>query len=91
MALSVLPFSLEKRNGGYSPSLFPKPLRRACAKNGFLAEYLKYVPLDEIGVPDYYPRHSRGLSDLEDRNLIYPIEGGLFVHIYPDETGARDR
>lgn len=90
MSFSQLPFPLEKRNGGQTQSLLPKRLQRACAKNEFLAEYLEYVPMDEIGVPDFYPKLSRGLQDLEERNLIYPIEGGLFVHLYPNESGERD-
>jgi flagellar protein FlaI len=48
------------------------------------------VPMDEVGVPEFYPKLSRGLSDLEELNLIYPIDGGLFVHIYPDRGGERD-
>ncbi|MFZ5917717.1 MAG: type II/IV secretion system ATPase subunit [Chloroflexota bacterium] len=90
MALSELPFSLEKRNGGSMQSLLPKRLREACAEAPFLAEYLEYVPVDEVGVPEFYPKVSRNLKDLEVCNLVYPIDGGLFVHIFPDMTGARD-
>jgi len=70
--------------------LLPKKLRRACEENPFLDEYLRNIPVDEIGVPDYYPKLLRRLKDLEERNLIYPIEKGLFVHVYPDPTGTRD-
>jgi flagellar protein FlaI len=91
-----LPFACERnRNGRDSDSdrrvrsLLPKPLKEACAENGFLEDYLHWLPIDEIGVPDYYPKLSRSLKDLEVRNLIYQIGGGLFVHIYPD-PGERD-
>jgi flagellar protein FlaI len=70
--------------------LFPKKLRQACKENPFLDDYMRNVPVDEIGVPDYYSKLTRNLKDLEERNLIYPIEGGLFVHVYPDPSGARD-
>lgn len=71
-------------------SVLPKPLQEACAENAFLADYLHWVPMDEIGVPDFYPKISRDLQYLERRNLIYPVEGGLFVHVYPDDKGDRD-
>jgi len=70
--------------------VLPKKLRQACEENPFLADYIHNVPMDEIGVPDYYPKLTRRLKDLEERNLIYPIEEGLFVHVYPDPSGARD-
>jgi len=97
MAHAQLPFSYEKLKGtrDHGPddnlqSVLPKRLWKACEKADFLSDYLHCIPMDEIGVPDYYPKLSRRLTDLEVHNLIYPIQGGLFVHIYPDPTGARD-
>jgi flagellar protein FlaI len=46
--------------------------------------------VEEIGIPDYYPKLSRSLQNLSVRNLIYPVGQGLFVHIYPDPSGDRD-
>jgi flagellar protein FlaI len=89
MPRSELPFSSNGSNG-HDRSLLPKPLRQACQKAPFLNEYVERLPIDEIGVPEYYPKLTRDLRDLESRNLIYPIEGGLFIHLYPDETGERD-
>jgi archaeal flagellar protein FlaI len=71
-------------------SILPKNLMEVCEEHAMLADYLHQLPMDEIGVPDYYPKIPRDLSYLERRNLIYPVEGGLFVHIYPDEKGDRD-
>jgi flagellar protein FlaI len=71
-------------------SVLPKPLQKECEKNVALSEYLHWVPLSDIGVPEYYPKISRDLSYLERRNLIYPIPGDLYVHIYPDARGDRD-
>jgi flagellar protein FlaI len=65
-------------------------LSEVCAEAEFLAEYLHHLPMADIGVPAYYPKLSRSLSQLPVRNLIYPIDEGLFVHVYPDPTGARD-
>ncbi len=97
MAHLQLPFAIDgsDNNRGHGAasrlrSMLPRKLRQACEENSFLADYLDYVPIDEIGVPDYSPKLSRRLKDLEERNLIYPIEGGLFVHVYPDPSAARD-
>jgi flagellar protein FlaI len=92
-----LPFAYERSSSGRAPgsnqrlhSLLPEPLKEACMENSFLDDYLHWLPIDEIGVPDYYPRLSRNLKDLAVRNLIYPVKGGLFIHVYPDMTSERD-
>jgi flagellar protein FlaI len=72
-------------------AILPKALMDAAQGSPMLADYLHTLPYDQIGVPDYYPKLTRDLGELEHRNLIYPTaEGGLFIHIYPDERGARD-
>jgi flagellar protein FlaI len=92
MALTVLPFNVEYRyswedlEGSLSPAL-----REAALQSPFLAAYLQCLPLDEIGMPEFYAKPSRGLGMQEYKNFIYPIKDGLFVHIYPDPLGARDR
>lgn len=96
MVQTVLPFEISKTgdcdHGGACTlrSVLPRPLQEACEQSDFLADYLHQVPMSEIGVPDYYPKLNRSLQNLETRNLIYPISGGLYVHIYPDPIGARD-
>jgi flagellar protein FlaI len=66
-------------------------MKEAAASFPTLFDYLHWVPMDEIGVPEFYPKLSRDMSSLERRNLIYPIKEGLYVHIYPDPKGERDR
>jgi flagellar protein FlaI len=97
MTNSDLPFVYEQSNDGcdHGPgcslnSVLPKRLQEACAEHSYLSDYLHLVPMGEIGIPDFYPTLSRALRDLEERNLIYPVGQGLFVHVYPDATGARD-
>lgn len=46
--------------------------------------------MDEIGVPAFVPKLSRSLQKLTTRNLIYPVDNGMFIHIYPDPTDERD-
>jgi flagellar protein FlaI len=97
MASSELPFSYEKSGercahgpGCSLNSILPRRLQEACAEHDHLSDYLHLVPMGEIGVPDFYPTLTRALSDLEERNLIYPVGNGLFIHIYPDAAAARD-
>jgi flagellar protein FlaI len=92
-----LPFEIEKVSGKVSAEtrakvrarLSPK-LQEACNESAPLFDYLCQLPMDQIGVPDFYPKITRDQQYLERRNLIYPIEGGLFVHIYPNDKAERD-
>lgn len=95
MAQSVLPFDYEAsvaQNGHWQQlrADLPDALRSACDESPLLKEYIRHLPVDEIGAPDYYAKPTRSLGELEYKNLIYPIGEGLFVHIFPDMTGARD-
>lgn len=69
---------------------FPQPLREAAQEKPYLAAYLNALPVNEIGMPTYYPKLDRSLGGLSRRNLIYPVKNGIFVHIYPDELSERD-
>jgi len=97
MAQASLSFLKEKVSSGGGDQSWPRirarlspKLQKACDESPFLAEYVSRLPIDEIGAPDYYPKLSRSLRDLPRRNLIYPVGEGLFIHIYPDMSGARD-
>jgi flagellar protein FlaI len=90
----VLPFQkskLEKRISASSllPQL-PSALREVAMQRDYLLDYLQLIPINEIGIPAYYPKLLKEMEKLTWRNVIYPIEGGLFVHIYPDPTSERD-
>ena len=68
----------------------PEELQEQSIAQDHLWEYLHSLPIEEIGVPDYHPRLSRNMMDLEYRNLIYPVGRGVFVHLYPDASDSRD-
>lgn len=95
MASTELPFVFE---GTITESLreqtykkLPEALKIACDSSTFLIDYLAMLPMDEIGVPDYHEKLSRGMKSGGDNiNLIYPIDEGLFIHMYPDLVGVRD-
>jgi flagellar protein FlaI len=91
-----IPFPIERIDyraigrGSAFLSRFPEELRQEAADKPYLAAYLNALPIDEIGVPDYYPEPDRSLSKLKRKNLIYPTRNGIFAHIYPDELSERD-
>jgi len=91
MAQTILPFEFNgyQRGEDFWASL-PQGLLEACQQSPFLAEYVQQLPVEEIGIPEFYPKPSRALSQLAYLNLIYPIKEGLYVHIYPDSTGMRN-
>ena len=59
-------------------------------ERSFLWHYLCDLPIEDIGVPQYYSDLSKGMKTLTYRNLIYPVTQETFVHLYPGETTARD-
>jgi flagellar protein FlaI len=93
MAEIVLPFEYSYDQYRAPDDAFlqtlPAELRTICETSTFLTDYIRQLPIELIGVPDFYPKPPRSLGDSESPNLIYPIKEGLFVHIYPDNTGFR--
>jgi len=71
--------------------LLPQPLQEATGRQAHLLAYLHTVPMREVGIPDYYPKLTRDLRDLEERNLIYPVGDDVFTHIYSDPASKGDR
>lgn len=92
MAQTVLPFAVQAnvRCGQDFWDSLSQGLREACEQSSFLAGYVQQLPMEEIGIPEYYSKPSRALGNLPYINLIYPIKEGLFVHVYPDALGARN-
>jgi flagellar protein FlaI len=69
----------------------PDPLQSVAREHPFLFDYIRALPLEEIGLPAYVPKLSRAMSKLKHRNLIYPTNvANLFIHIYPNPRDARD-
>jgi flagellar protein FlaI len=90
-----LPFPRERLfdtslDGQLQRSRLPIELAKECDKVDFLREYVQRVQTKGIGIPAYYPALSRKMRDLQDHNLIYPVRNGLYIHLYPDESGERD-
>lgn len=93
----ILPFSNQGEAGspqsnmseGDFYQLLPEALQEACKQNKHLLDYLRLLPVSEIGVPEYYTKITRAQGDLPQKNLIYPVSDNVFVHIYSEPGGGR--
>ncbi len=84
MSMAALPFDIPKghaHKGGPSScpmfKLLPEPLQREAEANSFLLDYIHMLPVEQYGVPEFFPQLDRKMGDMKDPNLIYPI-GGVF-------------
>ena len=69
--------------------LLPEALQEACKQNKHLLDYLRLIPVSEIGVPEYFTKLTRAQGDLPQKNLIYRISDNGFVHMYSEPGGGR--
>ncbi|MFT4311415.1 MAG: type II/IV secretion system ATPase subunit [Candidatus Woesearchaeota archaeon] len=49
--------------------------------------YLKSLEERKISTPKFYPELNRGMSDIDEPNVIYPVGDPIFIHIYQQGTG----
>ena len=66
------------------------PLQQESKAHTHLCEYLVALPVDDIGIPDYKSELNKSMRTLQYRNLIYPVNEGIYVHLYPDMQDSRD-
>ncbi|MBX3014614.1 MAG: type II/IV secretion system ATPase subunit [Caldilineaceae bacterium] len=82
---------IQQGGNGLTLEQLPPPLQEIARQHPFVLEYLRALPITEIGIPTYVPKLTRAMQKLKVRNLIYPTNAdNLFIHIYPDPKGARD-
>lgn len=67
-----------------------EPLRSQCEMERHLFDYLHLMPIENVGIPQYYDNLTPELGKIKHPNLIYPTGGGLFVHIYSDNEDSRN-
>ena len=70
--------------------LLGKELQEEVASAGHLMDYIHGLEIDIIGIPEYHKELGRRVGDMKNPNVIYPIRGGLYVHVYPDPKDARN-
>jgi len=68
----------------------PAEFQEVCKENLHLLQYLHCLPEDGFGIPTYYEKITRSLKGIKDPNLIYQVEGGVFVHVLANPEDIRD-
>ena len=68
----------------------PPELQEQCQTKLHLLQYLHSIPLDEIGMPQYYVKINRSLKSIKNRNLIYMVDDEIFIHILANTEEIRD-
>jgi archaeal flagellar protein FlaI len=102
MATIVKPLDIEENiserpeteKGGFQRDFYanlPEAFQKVIDENPHLHEYLKKLPLSEIGVPEYCPELNRKMGDNKKPNLIYPAhKRGVFIHILFNKNWDRN-
>jgi flagellar protein FlaI len=93
----ILPFSGQGEAGSPQNSisegdllqLLPEELQEASKQDKHLLDYLRMIPVSEIGVPEYYTKLTRAQGDLPQKNLIYPVSDNIYVHVYSEPGSSR--
>ena len=98
-----MPFDLHEGDIGHEDSLsgdnpyecglfrtLPPALQEACRINTHLMEYLHMIPMEETGVPQYFPELSRKAGEVKKRNLLYPVSDDVLIHVWSGTGDARD-
>jgi flagellar protein FlaI len=93
----ILPFVNQGESGsprntmseGDLLQLLPEALQEACKQNKHLLDYLRMIPVSEIGVPGYFTKLTRAQGDPPQKNLIYPVSDNVYVHVYSEPSGGR--
>jgi len=71
-------------------SKLPAEFQEVCKENPHLLQYLRMLPEDKIGIPQYYEKVTRALKGTKDPNLLYSVGGGVFVHVLANMDDIRD-
>ncbi len=69
--------------------LLSEAMQEACKQNKHLLDYLRSIPIEKIGVPEYCTKLTRKHGDQPQKNLIYPVSDNVYIHIYSEAGGGR--
>jgi flagellar protein FlaI len=69
--------------------LLPEPFQEVCKQNKHLLDYLRLIPVEKVGMPEYCAKPTRAQADQPKKNLIYPVSDNTFVHVYSEPGGGR--
>ncbi len=55
-----------------------------------MLRYLRSVPMEDVGIPQYHKKLDRSLRGAKNPNLIYPVERNIYIHILANVEDIRD-
>jgi flagellar protein FlaI len=68
----------------------PPDFQQACKESPHLLQYLRMLPIEKIGIPQYFEKITRAQKGNKNPNLIYKVGGGVFVHILANHEDIRN-
>jgi archaeal flagellar protein FlaI len=68
----------------------PPDFQKACKDNPHLLQYLRMLPIDKIGLPQFFEKVGRSQKGNKNPNLIYKVGGGVFIHILANREDIRN-
>ena len=71
------------------PKLTPE-VQEVCQENPHFLQYLRMLSEHDVELPAYYEKLSRSLKGEKNPNLVYPVGGGVFIHILGNPGDIRD-
>ena len=97
MSQMVLPFTKETstdshENGFSNCELYkrlPPELQEQVKDNLHLLEYLHWVPIGEVGMPEFHNELNRKMGENKHPNIIYPVGEHIFIHVLSDPKDNR--
>ncbi len=68
----------------------PPDFQQACKDSPHLLQYLRMLPVEKIGIPQYFEKVTRAQKGNKNPNLIYRVGQGVFVHIMANHEDIRN-
>jgi flagellar protein FlaI len=68
----------------------PEDQQEVIKENLHLLQYMRSLEQGDVSLPEYYEKIERSLKSVKNRNLVYPVGDGVFIHILANPEDARD-
>ena len=68
----------------------PPDFQQACKESPHLLQYLRMLPIEKIGIPQYFEKVTRAQKGNKNPNLIYKVGGGVFIHVMAKREDIRN-
>jgi archaeal flagellar protein FlaI len=65
-------------------------LQEQCLTHPFLMRYICGLPLEDVGIPEYYVKLNRSMRGLKNLNLLYAADKEIFIHVLANPEDIRD-